>query len=243
MWEIGKQYAARHGYPKHGARHAYAEGGSQFGLIALGCMLVIGAHILGFAMHTPVAENQAVCVEPTPQPAQATEIVQMVAPEPTLAVLEVAAPTPDFGSIHSTPIPTPEALTEAFRPTPSPSPTPDPLAVAQAMSVEEAASELNEYAKPNRLKSGEIDAILSTLPEDLGLPRTLIIIKAYSLLGEVPYQYGGKSRELGWDKTWGTFVQKTMAALRPRRLRRTARQVRNPMRMKQRAISIPPERA
>ena len=70
--------------------------------------------------------------------------------------------------------------------------------------LEAAADGLNGSRRPNRMRRGEIDSILDTLPDDLPMGRIMVVIKAYSLLGKVPYDWGGKSSALGWDSKWGT---------------------------------------
>ena len=82
--------------------------------------------------------------------------------------------------------------------------------IRQTEQLESAAEDLYTYEGKNRIESADIEDILSTLPEDLDLGRTLLVVKAYSLLGKIPYEWGGKSSELGWDMKWGTYKRRTI---------------------------------
>ena len=143
-----------------------------------------------FSMRTVQATNGTAAPEAleatgTPSPSPAMEIIELF----------VVTPTPIVSAAVSTDTPAP-----VFTPEPSPTPTPAPDETA----LLEAVNGLSEYRRPNRMRRGEIDAILETLSDDLDLSRTLIVLKAYSLLGKVEYQFGGKSSEMGWDAVWNT---------------------------------------
>lgn len=84
----------------------------------------------------------------------------------------------------------------------APAALPDPASAERAARLEAAAQDLQNIRGAGRLTRKKIDAILETLPDDLDLGRTLIVLKAYSLIGEVEYQWGGKSSALGWDRKW-----------------------------------------
>ncbi len=49
--------------------------------------------------------------------------------------------------------------------------------------------------------------LLRGLPADLATERRAVIEAACSLVGKVPYFWGGKSLILGWDERWGTIKQ------------------------------------
>lgn len=59
------------------------------------------------------------------------------------------------------------------------------------------------------LTSTEISTIKSKLPNGLVLNRDSIVETAKSIEGKVPYFWGGKSLELGWDNRWGTPMEVT----------------------------------
>ncbi len=56
------------------------------------------------------------------------------------------------------------------------------------------------------LTADEVEAILTKLPNGLSDARKSVVIKAYSLVGHVPYCWGGKSTAQGWDERWGNPV-------------------------------------
>lgn len=57
----------------------------------------------------------------------------------------------------------------------------------------------------------QADAVLDSLPAQLSLPRRLFIERACTLVGHVPYFWGGKSTVLGWDSRWYSPVKVTAA--------------------------------
>ena len=143
--------------------------------------------ITAFSMRTVQAVIGAAAPEAleatcTPSPSPTMEVIELfiVTPTPLLS----AAVSTDTPAPTSTPEPMPKPelsptleLTPTLEPTPTPTPTPDETALLEAVNG------LSEYHRPNRMRQGEIDAILKTLPDDLDLSRKLIVLKAYSLLG------------------------------------------------------------
>jgi cell wall-associated NlpC family hydrolase len=97
------------------------------------------------------------------------------------------------------------AVTEAKQPVEAKSPAiSEPVTIEQlAQRKQKALEDLAKCRKPNRMQADELDGILDMLPDGLPLCRALIVAKAFSLLGEVPYEWGGKSSVLGWDSQWG----------------------------------------
>ena len=73
---------------------------------------------------------------------------------------------------------------------------------AQEAVVAAAIADLKKNREPNAISADEIDQILATLPEDISLARATVVVKAYSMLGKVKYEWGGKSAEQGWDWDW-----------------------------------------
>ena len=59
--------------------------------------------------------------------------------------------------------------------------------------------------------TGDADAVLDQLPEDLSLEREAVVRAACSLVGKVGYFWGGKSYALGWDSRWGQLLKVTAA--------------------------------
>ena len=57
--------------------------------------------------------------------------------------------------------------------------------------------------------TGDADAVLDQLPEDLSLEREAVVRAACSLVGKVGYFWGGKSYVLGWDSRWGQLLKVT----------------------------------
>ena len=156
------------------------------------------ALVIGLLILPGKGANKSVSAE---QPRQIRDAAaeHLMTPEPTLTVIQMDT------AVLSTAFAIPAAPTSTPDDTPVPAtPTPIPTATPRPVSLEEATVALNAVRRPNRLKSSEIEKILATLPADLSISRTMIVMKAYSLLDKVPYQYGGKSRELGWDATWKT---------------------------------------
>lgn len=76
------------------------------------------------------------------------------------------------------------------------------LLKAKEAAIAAAAAELEKNKEPNAISAEEIDRILATLPEDISLARAAVVVKAYSMLGKVKYEWGGKSSEQGWDWDW-----------------------------------------
>ena len=154
---------------------------------------------------------------PTNMPTASAEVIvlEIAGGESSQTKLASNTMTPEMtGEASATPFPasfSPElsATLSSTAPTPLPTPTSTPTLdlgeEEKKVKLELAADELNSYRSPNRMRPAEIDAVLKTLPEGLPLCRTMIVLKAYSLLGKVPYQYGGKSRALGWDTDWGKY--------------------------------------
>ena len=62
---------------------------------------------------------------------------------------------------------------------------------------------------PMFLTSEEIKAIREYLPMDMKLDRLEIVRAAESIVGKVPYFWGGKSHAIGWDSRWGTQMEVT----------------------------------
>ena len=159
--------------------------------ISAAVMLLVTA----FSTRTVRAANETATPEAletpgTPSPSPEVEVIELIVVTPTPAASAVPTDTP-------APVPTAEPASTP-EPTPTPTPPPDETALLEAVNG------LSEYRRPNRIRRGEIDAILETLPDDLDLSRALIVVKAYSLLGKVEYQFGGKSSEIGWDAVWNT---------------------------------------
>ena len=59
--------------------------------------------------------------------------------------------------------------------------------------------------------SGDMAALLRSLPEDLSPEREAVVRTACSLVGKVNYFWGGKSLVIGWDVRWGELRQVTAA--------------------------------
>lgn len=59
------------------------------------------------------------------------------------------------------------------------------------------------------LSAGDITKIQSYLPNDMKLNRAEIVRVAESIVGKVPYFWGGKSLAQGWDNRWGTQMEVT----------------------------------
>lgn len=59
------------------------------------------------------------------------------------------------------------------------------------------------------LSAGDITKIQSYLPNDMKLNRAEIVRVAESIVGKVPYFWGGKSLAQGWDNLWGTQMEVT----------------------------------
>ncbi len=134
---------------------------------------------------------------------------------PSIVIISIATPEPADGGQPPAAAESPaaaQAQTASPRPKPTPAATPAPTLEpdlteqARGARLEEAAGALGSWRSPNRMKRAEIDAVLETLPPALDLSRTMIVLKAYSLLGKIPYQWGGKSRALGWDMEWGRYA-------------------------------------
>ena len=66
-----------------------------------------------------------------------------------------------------------------------------------------------EHDIPMLLSAEEIVKIRSYLPNDLKLNRSEIVSAAESIVGKVPYFWGGKSLAQGWDSRWGTQMEVT----------------------------------
>ena len=62
---------------------------------------------------------------------------------------------------------------------------------------------------PMFLTSEEISAIRNYLPVEMKLDRLEIVSVAESIVGKVPYFWGGKSHAIGWDSRWGTQMEVT----------------------------------
>jgi len=57
-----------------------------------------------------------------------------------------------------------------------------------------------------RQKAVDLSSIRATMPEGLSAIRQKLVLKAYSLVGQVGYFWGGKSGQLGWDSRWGQIA-------------------------------------
>ncbi|SNT11506.1 hypothetical protein SAMN05446037_104129 [Anaerovirgula multivorans] len=68
-----------------------------------------------------------------------------------------------------------------------------------------------EHDMPMLLSAEEITKIRSYLPNDFKLDRGEIVSVAESIVGKVPYFWGGKSLAQGWDSRWGTQMEVTSA--------------------------------
>jgi len=53
------------------------------------------------------------------------------------------------------------------------------------------------------LSEEELTEINRNISSSITAERLLVVLKAYSLEGEVSYYWGGKSSAIGWDKRWG----------------------------------------
>lgn len=63
-----------------------------------------------------------------------------------------------------------------------------------------------EYAT-NGLTEEQIEEYMASLPSDLSGNRKQVIKTALSLVGMVPYYYGGKAHNTGWNDNWWTEVE------------------------------------
>jgi len=68
-----------------------------------------------------------------------------------------------------------------------------------------------EHDMPMLLSAEEISKIRSYLPNDFKLDRSEIVSVAESIVGKVPYFWGGKSLAQGRDSRWGTQMKVTSA--------------------------------
>lgn len=55
----------------------------------------------------------------------------------------------------------------------------------------------------------EIEKIKSYLPAGMNIEREDVVSTAQSIVGQVPYFWGGKSLAMGWDSRWGTEMEVT----------------------------------
>ncbi len=163
------------------------------GMLILVCLLFFDG-FFPFARpdHGAAAEQQTgETPEATPEPAAspAADVVALlpVSPTPTPAAAEAPAPVC----------------------TATPAPTLNPTEAEREARLEAAAEDLKNIHGPNRLSRKKIDSILEALPADLDVGRALIVLKAYSLIGQVHYEWGGKSSALGWDKKWNGVLTST----------------------------------
>lgn len=65
------------------------------------------------------------------------------------------------------------------------------------------------YGGEIELTEEQIRDMIAAMPEDISPERRAVVEKAYSLLGNVNYFWGGKSRSIGWDSRWGTPTRVT----------------------------------
>lgn len=162
------------------------------GMLLLECLLFSNGFFLFVRTdHGAAAEQQTgeEC-EATPEAA--------ASPAAEVVVLQPVSPTPSPAAAAATPAP---AYTAA--------PTPNLTEAEREARLEEAAEDLKSIRGPNRLSRKKIDSILQALPDDLELGRALIVLKAYSLIDTVHYEWGGKSSALGWDKKWNGVLTHT----------------------------------
>lgn len=68
---------------------------------------------------------------------------------------------------------------------------------------------LGDYMTNNPITQAEIDEIKNNLPANLSLERQKIVDTGLSLVGKVPYFWGGKSSAIGFDPKWNTSVKVT----------------------------------
>jgi len=59
------------------------------------------------------------------------------------------------------------------------------------------------------LTNDQIEEIRSYMPEGLIIERSEVEETALSIVGQVPYFWGGKSVAIGWDSQWGTMMEVT----------------------------------
>lgn len=55
--------------------------------------------------------------------------------------------------------------------------------------------------------------ITASLGEEVSLERAKVVEAAYSLVGKVPYFWGGKSSAIGWDSRWEKPARITAAGI------------------------------
>ncbi len=63
---------------------------------------------------------------------------------------------------------------------------------------------MSEYVPISTLTPQELDEIKKMLPANISLQREKVVTTALSLVGKVPYFWGGKSSYLGFDPKWNT---------------------------------------
>ncbi len=68
---------------------------------------------------------------------------------------------------------------------------------------------MGDYMVNNPVTQAEIDEIKNNLPANLSLERQKIVDTGLSLVGKVPYFWGGKSSAIGFDPKWNTSVKVT----------------------------------
>ena len=77
------------------------------------------------------------------------------------------------------------------------------LSAVEVMLSEEGRAALYDLCMGRiAVSDARIDEIISKLPEDLSESRKAVVEQACSLVGKVPYFWGGKSDFLGWDTRW-----------------------------------------
>ena len=75
---------------------------------------------------------------------------------------------------------------------------------------------LQTYTSPNFMllcaaATGAEGFITESLGEDVSSERAQVVAAAYSLVGKIPYFWGGKSTVVGWDSRWGSAAEVTAA--------------------------------
>lgn len=71
---------------------------------------------------------------------------------------------------------------------------------------------LQTYTSPNFMllcaaATGAEGFITESLGEDVSSERAQVVAAAYSLVGKIPYFWGGKSTVVGWDDRWGSAAE------------------------------------
>ena len=87
----------------------------------------------------------------------------------------------------------------------------------EALTESEAAF-LNKYSSSGfsllcAAATGAEGFILESLGGDISAERAQVVAAGYSLVGRIPYFWGGKSSVVGWDERWGSPMEVTASGI------------------------------